>query len=149
MHKSCPKKMDTYTLPSWLFLRKKLRYCCINLIFYHSFFQNYTKIIAVLFFEKKHGSYRVNLSEKNKKLSQKSDRMMIFSLNMLQKRTQLQFWMKMAFSPEVGPGSQGPQGPKRHIFLIKKEFFFFWVFLWSKKLAHLILRCQAYGHCTA
>ena len=47
MHKSCPKKMDTHTLPSWLFLRKKLRYCCINLIFYYSFLQNHTKIIAV------------------------------------------------------------------------------------------------------
>ena len=52
----------TLTLPSWLFLRKKLRYC-INLIFYHSFFQNYTIIIAVLIFEKKHGSYRVYLCE--------------------------------------------------------------------------------------
>ena len=53
----------TLTLPSWLFLRKKLRYC-INLIFYHSFLQNCTIIIAVLIFEKKHGSYRVNLCEK-------------------------------------------------------------------------------------
>ena len=59
----------TLTLPSWLFLRKKLRYC-INLIFYHSFFQNYTIIIAVLIFEKKHGSYSVNIREKNWKLHQ-------------------------------------------------------------------------------
>ena len=53
----------TLTLPSWLFLRKKLRYC-INLIFYLSFFQNYTIIIVVLIFEKKHGSYRVKLCKK-------------------------------------------------------------------------------------
>ena len=73
MDKSCPKK-NGHIHPALLTTPdKKLRYCCMNLIFYHSFFQNYTKIIAILIFEKKHGSYRATLSEKNKKLSQKSN----------------------------------------------------------------------------
>ena len=141
----------TLTLPSWLFLRKKLRYC-INLIFYHPFFQNYCIIIAVLIFEKKHGSYRLNLCEKTENSVKKSDTMMIFSLNILQRRTQLQFWMKMVLSPQRGVFSNflknGKTWSKFSDFFIKKEFFFFKISR-SKKLAHLILRCPAYEHCTA
>ena len=39
-------------------------YRSINWIFYHSFFQNDTNVIAILSFEKKHGSYSVNPKEK-------------------------------------------------------------------------------------
>ena len=50
---------------------------------------------------------------------------MIFSLNMLQKRTQLHFWMKMALSSEVGPGAHGPQGPKNTDIFHKKGVLLF------------------------
>ena len=69
---SGPQKCTKVVLKKWththlallIIPERKLRYCCINLIFYHSFLQNHTKIIAVLIFEKKRRSYIVNTKEK-------------------------------------------------------------------------------------
>ena len=122
----------TYTLPSWLFLRKKLRYCCINLIFYHSFFQNHTKIIAVLIFEKRHGSYRVNLSAKTKNSVKNLIQWWFFLWICCRNEPNCTFGWKWLYRQKSVPGPMGPRGPRIQIFFIKKEFFFFRVFMVEK-----------------
>ena len=118
----------TLTLPSWLFLRKKLRYC-INLIFYHSFFQNYTIIIAVLIFEKKHGSYRVNLCEKSENSVKNPTQWWFFLWIYCRNELNCNFLWKWFYHNKglvfLIFLKNGKTWSKFIDFFIKKEFFFF------------------------
>ena len=124
--------------------QNKIRFCWIH--FYHSFFQN-NNVIAVLIFEKKHGSYSVNPKKKLKTQS-KTRYNDDFFFEYVAETNPIAILDENGFFTRSGPGSQGPQGPNRHIFWLQRRSFFC-IFLWSKKLAHLILKRQAYGNCTA